>query len=319
MIDFDFSQGPFTGTTGPQAVDEFPDVLTYDDLRGAFWNSPDSVLTFGVDGSGDAVTVDLDSDTPHVLVSAASGAGKSVIAASLATQALVKGASAVFLDVKRISHRWAKNLPQVHYAASVEEIANALVSIAAEVQRRMRIIEEFPGSIKDAPVGPRLVIIAEELNSMMDALKDLEKTLPPRGVYKPSRAFADIMNLGRAARVHVIGFGQYVDAQTVPTRLRESFGYRVLIRHSSNVWNMLAWQCGYCPPAPQQTGRGFVVKGDRAVQTQFLYLPEELAAQLVRDAYDARVRMGLVDTPTRRELRQQRRDAKRELRTLEGR
>jgi len=305
---FDFTQGPFTGMSGPAALDEFPDILRYEDARGHLWNSPESEVMFGVSGNGEPVTVDLASDTPHVIVSAGSGAGKSVIAQSLATQALVKGATVAFLDIKRISHRWAKNLPQVHYAAEAEEIANALVSIAAEVQRRMRIIDDFPGPVGDADVGPRIVLIGEELNTMMDTLKDFERTLPIRGVYRPSKAFADIMNLGRAAKVHVVAFAQYPDQTIVPKRLMESFGYRVIIRHTNESWKMLAWQVGFCPPAPQQVGRGFVVQGDRAIQTQFLYLSEEESAQLVRDAYAARERMGLVPKVTRKQQRAQRRE-----------
>lgn len=309
MTDFNFTDGPFTGMTGPSAIDEFPAILRYDDAREFMWNSPATEFMFGVDGKGEPVTVDLSSDTPHVMVSAGSGAGKSVIAASIATQALVKGATVAFLDVKEISHRWANGLPEVHYASAIEEIANALVSMAAELKRRMKIIKKYPGEIKDAPVGAPIVIIAEELNSMMGALHDFEKTLPLRGVYRPSRAFADIMNLGRSARVHVVAFAQFPDATVVPKRLMESFGYKVIIRHTPESWKMLAWHLGYCPPAPQQVGRGHVVMGDKAIQTQFLFMSEEECAQLVRDAYDARVRAGLVPKRVpRRQLAAQKRE-----------
>jgi hypothetical protein len=312
------SDGPFTPSGAASAVDDFPSILTYEDARGYLWNSPESELMLGVDSQNEPVTIDLDHDSPHIMVSAGSGAGKSVLAASLATQALVKGAHVVFLDVKLISHRWAKNLPETDYASEIHEIANALVSAAALIKRRMRIIDEFPGPVSEAPVGPRLVIVAEELNSMIEELREFEKTLPRRGVYRPLQAFGDIMNLGRAARVHVVGLGQYLDAQTVPKRWRESFGFKVLMRHTPDSWNMLAWQCGFCPPAPQQKGRGYVVTGADARMTQFLYMAEEQCAQLVRDAYDARVRMGLVTPPTRRELRRNRRELSRAVDELEG-
>ncbi|MFD4474675.1 FtsK/SpoIIIE domain-containing protein [Streptomyces sp. NPDC058471] len=312
-MEFKIDDGPFSAGTA-SALDEFPELLGYEDARNHLWNSVESEVMLGVDSLNQPVTVDLASDTPHVMVSAASGAGKSVIAASMATQVLVKGGEVVFLDVKRISHRWAKNLPGVHYAVEIHDIANALVSVAAEVKRRMRIIDDYPGDIKDAPVGPRIVIIAEELNSMMEELGEFEKTLPRRGVYKPSRAFGDIMNLGRAAKVHMIGFGQYVDAKVIPKRWQESFGYKLMLRHSVSTWNMLAWNVGYCPPAPQQPGRGFTVMGDRAVQTQFLYISEEQCADLVRSAYDARERMGLIAKPP---SRRQRREQERELKELE--
>lgn len=311
---FDPTDGPFTASAGG-AIDDFPDIYTYNDAREWLRNSPESEYLLGVDANNSPVTVDLDQETPHIMCSAASGAGKSVIAASLATQCLVKGGNVVFLDVKRISHRWAKNLPCTNYAVEIHEIANVLVSVAAEIRRRMRIIDDFPGPVSEAPVGPRIMLVAEELNSMMEELVEFEKTLPRRGVYRPRQAFGDIMNLGRAAKVHVVGFGQYLDGNTIPKRWRESFGVKVMIKHTPDSWNMLAWQLGFCPPAPQHKGRGYTVTGASATQTQFLYVTEEECASLVRTAYEARERMGLVP----RVSRKQRRAQERELSRMEGR
>lgn len=297
----EFDRNIFADANDVGPVDEFPAVLDYEGARGWLWNSPESQFLLGVDSANNPVTVDVSCDTPHVLISAGSGAGKSTIARSLSTQALVKGASAVFLDVKRVSHRWAKNLPGVTYASDDREIASVLVSIAAELHRRYKVIDDYPGSIDDAPVGPRIVIIAEELNSLMDAMKAFEKELP-RGTYGPVRALKDIVNLGRAAKVNVIAFAQYADAQTIPTSMRESFGYRILIRHNFNSWSMLVPHAvKMCPLAPQQPGRGYTVMGDRAVMTQFLYLTEEECAAMVRSAWEARERMGLIHEPTPKE------------------
>lgn len=317
-MEFNVHDGPFTGmSSGGAPTSEFPEVYGYEDARGIMWNSPEHAYLLGVNGQGEPELFDTRADSPHLFVSAPSGTGKSVIAAAVSTQALVKGSSVMFLDVKRISHRWAKNLPDVTYAVEVDEIANGLISVGAELRRRMRIIEDHPGSVDDAPVGPRILLIAEEINSMMDELAEFEKSLPPRGVYRPRRALRDIMNLGRAAKIHVVAFAQYPDGKLIPRPMIEGFGRRILIQHQAPAWNALAFNLGYSRPSPQQRGRGLVIRGDRAIETQFLYLPEELCAQLVRDAYDARVRMGLV--PTRRERRQQARGAARELRRAEGR
>ncbi|MGW0682893.1 FtsK/SpoIIIE domain-containing protein [Streptomyces sp. NPDC002754] len=316
-MEFNLHDGPFTGMSGSAGVSEFPDVFTYEDARGFIWHSPECEYLMGINGRGEPEVFNLVDDSPHAFVSAAPGSGKSVIAASIATQALVKGASVAFLDMKRISHRWAKNLPDVTYAVEIDECANVIISVAAEVRRRMRIIDEFPGPVAEAPVGPRLVLLMEEANTLMGQLEEFEKTLPPRGVYRPRRALADILNLGRAAKVHVVAFAQYPDGRLFPKAMIEAFGHRVLIRHTNESWKSLAWQLGYARPSPQQRGRGLTVRGDKAIETQFLYMPEELCAQLVRDAYDARERMGLV--PTRRERRQQARGAARELRRAEGR
>lgn len=312
MDQLNLTDGPFA-PAGTAAVSEFPEVFGYAEARATMWSLPESEFLLGVDGAVEPVTVDLKRDTPHVLVSAGSGAGKSVVARSMATQALVKGAHVAFLDVKLISHRWAKSLPGVDYAAEIHEIANVLVSVGAEIRRRNKIIEAFPGDVDDALADePRIIIVVEEINSMMEELREFERSLPPRGVYKPTRAFGDIMNMGRAAKVHVFAVGQYVDGTVIPKRWRESFGYKVLIRPTADTWRMLAWQAGYPPPVSQHPGRGYLVNGERAVQVQYLYLTDEECAALVRELRAEAQRVGMVAAARRRMAQS------RALRELEG-
>lgn len=312
-MEFNVNDGPFTGMSGASNTSEFPEVLTYADVSEWLWQSPEHEYMLGVNGQGEPETFNLVDDSPHMFVSAAPGSGKSVIAASVATQALVKGSSVVFLDVKRISHRWAKELPAVSYAVEIDEIANVVVSVAAELRRRMRVIDDYPGAISDAPVGDRIVIVAEEINAMMAQLAEFEKLLPPRGVYRPRQALTDILNLGRAAKVHVVAFAQFPDQRLIPKAMIESFGHRILIRHTNESWKALAWQLGYSSPSPQQRGRGITVRGDRAITTQFLYLEEEQCAALVRMA------RGNDRRPSVRARITQKRGALRELRAVEGR
>lgn len=306
-MEFDFSQGPYSGASTPRA--EFPAILDYEDARGTLWDLPESEILLGVDGEGTAVTADLNADSPHVLISAGSGAGKSVTARSIATQGLIKGYSVVFLDAKRHSHRWAKSLPQVHYASTMPEIGNALVSVAAEMHRRNEVVESWPGDISTADVGPRILVVFEEMNATMDALADLEKQAA-KGGYGCLAAFADIMFLGRAAKCHVLAIAQYADRTVLKPSIRENFGVRILIQHSWEAWNMLVPRASSrtgAPAAPTAVGRGYVVKGGRPVETQLMFLGEELSAQLVRDTYAARERAGLVPTTTKRKERKQER------------
>ncbi len=312
-MEFDLNDGPFTGMSGASNTSEFPEVLTYADVADLLWTLPEHEYLMGVNGQGEPETFNLIDDSPHMFVSASPGSGKSVIAASVATQALVKGSSVMFLDVKRISHRWAKELPAVTYAVEIDEIANGIVSVAAELRRRMRIIDDYPGAISDAPVGDRIVVIVEEINAMMAQLAEFEKLLPPRGVYRPRQALTDILNLGRAAKVHVVAFAQFPDGRLIPKPMIESFGHRVLIKHTNESWKALAWQLGYSSPSPQQRGRGLTIRGDRAVTTQFLFLEEEQCAALVRMARGDDKRASVRDRLI------QKRGALRELRAVEGR
>jgi nucleotide-binding universal stress UspA family protein len=301
--DFDFTQGPYTGLSTPR--NDFPALLTYGDACADMWSLPENRLYLGVDGEGSPMTVDLSADSPHVLVSAASGAGKSVTARSIATQARIKGHTVVILDAKRHSHRWAKSLPGVHYASSIPEIANALISVAAELHRRNEIVEEWPGSVETAPVGPRILVIFEEINATMDALAALDKQLA-KDKETTADAFGHIMFLGRAAQVNVLAIMQSPDRKIMRTAILENFGVRVLIAHSWETWSSLvprASSRGGQPPTPTAMGRGYVVVKGKPREAQLLFMEEELCAELCRT---------MAPTPeatSRRKLRRQERQA----------
>ncbi|GHG09947.1 hypothetical protein [Streptomyces hydrogenans] len=313
---FNLMDGPFTPSGNPASA-VFPERLDYDDAWQAIWELPEPEYMLGVNGSGEPVTLDVTKDSPHMMMSAMSGAGKSVVARAIASQALVKGATVAFCDIKVISHLWANGLPGVNaYAEEIHDVANILVSAGAIIRQRNKKIKAFPGDPMDALHDePRIIIVVEEINSTMEELREYERGLPSTGVYKPTRAFGDIMNMGRAAKVHVVAVGQYVDATVIPKRWRESFGVKGLIKHSKDTWQMLAWQAGYPQPAPQHPGRGFVVNGERAVMTQFLYMTEEECAMVVRSLRPEAERAGV-----RAAVRELRRSAaqRRELRALEG-
>lgn len=308
MEDFKIDLGMFDGLSTP--IDEYPEIYDYDAARSVLWSLPESQLLLGINGQADAEVADLDADSPHVLIAASSGAGKSVTARSIATQALIKGFEVVILDIKRHSHRWAKNLPGVHYAGSLPEIASALKSLGVHLHKRNEIVDKWPGDVKDADVGPRIVVIFEEMNATMDALADLEKQMA-RNEFKPSRGFSDVMFMGRAVKMSVVAITQGAKAVLRPAILT-NFGTRVLIAHDWESWAALvprSSSSGGQPPAPKEVGRGYSVVKGHPTQVQLLFLGEEECAELVRHAYAARVAAGHVRAPKRRDVRRYEREA----------
>lgn len=282
----EFSVGPYSQMSTPAQSLAFPELLDYEAAKPLIERSPESAPLLGVDGEGMPVAVDLDSDSPHMLTSAASGGGKSVLVRGVSAQILANGGIATFLDLKRHSHRWAKNLPNAGYAQTLPEIGNALVELGREVHRRNEIVEHHRGPIEEASVGPRLIIPFEEMNATMGQLMQLSRRLP-RGAYTAIDALRDIMFMGRAAKVHVLAVAQFADAKSMGgSDLRENFSTRVLIRYTKNAWTMLAYDCGLPMPAPEQAGRGMVCRAGRARETQFLYLTEDQARALALDGVE---------------------------------
>lgn len=280
---------PYSGLA-PNSSD-MPSVLPFNESTDLLADCAPSAVVLGVDDNGEPITADLDSESPHVLVSAGTGAGKSGVARSIAVQRLAQGDQVVVLDVKRHSHRWARKLaPNVHYAPSVPEIGGTLIELGRELHRRNLVVEQWDGPVETAPVGPRIVVIFEEVNATMRALADLDRSLP-KGQYLGLDGFRDVMFMGRAVRIHLVAFAQLATFRALGgSEIVENFAHKVLIRYSPQAWKWLASDCGTFRPAPEHSGRGIVCQGGKAKQTQLLWITEEEATEHVLSAVPAQKR-----------------------------
>ncbi|MEU5972023.1 hypothetical protein [Streptomyces globisporus] len=92
--------------------------FTDPDLRQQIEAMPEGTALIGISTTGQAIAVDLDGESPHVLVCTASGGGSTTVLRSLTAQFLHQGAHALVLDTKRISHLWAKGLSTVTHRAT---------------------------------------------------------------------------------------------------------------------------------------------------------------------------------------------------------
>lgn len=319
MLDFDVREGMYADLTSPTSAVHIPDIVDWETAKEFIYQARSNELFLGIDGEGEPTFVNLDDEAPHVLINAGTGGGKSTLARGMATQAAMHGHNVVFLDAKRHSHRWAKNLPGgIHYAQTFSEIGDTLVSIGMELHRRNEVIEQYPGDIADAPVGPRIVIVFEEMNATLSKLRRMTKR-GPEGQYNADDALEDIVFMGRAAKIHVIAIAQFASASAMGgSDIRENFGYRILSRYTKQAWTMLAYDCGTPLPAPKHVGRGRICHSGHAEETQFLYLTEEQAAWLVRAAYDYRKTNGLEREFTHLEIEQRGRHAQLALARAKG-
>lgn len=274
---------PYAGLSAGHS--DFPSLLPYSEATDWIAASGSSEIVLGVDGTGRPLTANLDSDSPHILINAPTNRGKSAVARSIAVQRLMKGDVVIFLDVKRHSHRWAQSLaPNVHYCKEVADIGGALVRVGAEVRRRNVIADGWEGSLQNAPVGPRIVVVFEEQNATMRSLTALGKRLPD-GDYNAQQALEDIVFMGRAVRVHLISLTQLASFRaTGGAEVIEQFDLKVMIGYSQQAWRYLAADCGRFMTAPEEKGRGVICRGGKARKIQLLWVPEDGATQLVLGA-----------------------------------
>lgn len=242
------------------------------------------VLGEGVDGP---VTVDLDDESPHILVNAPTGLGKSAVARSVAVQRLCQGDLVVVLDVKMHSHSWARALaPNVHYADTLESVGAALVNLGRELGRRNQVVRDHG---MGEHVGPRIVVIFEETNATLTQLAKLDKRIG--APYGALDAFRDIMFMGRAVRMHKVAFAQLASYRSgLSADLLENFGTKILIGASAKAWKWLVPECGAFMSTEEIKGRGVMCRGNRAVETQLAWVSEKEARATVLGSVPAQRR-----------------------------
>ncbi|MFE0778793.1 helicase HerA domain-containing protein [Streptomyces sp. NPDC058861] len=244
----------------------------------------ESAPLIGLGPQDSRVSVDLDAESPHILVSASTGGGKSVITRTMAAQMLRNGSQLVVLDFKRHSHKWARGLPNVLYCRDISDIHEALVRMGQEGHRRNIVVDDWEGE-GDAPVGPRLGMILEEANATIAKLKrywaSIRKTKGDEfGPADPKEspaidALREILFMGRAVKMHVFLVAQSATAAALGgPEVRECFATRILARYTRNAWNMLVPEVQPVPRSTRHIGRAQVVLGGVAHETQVVFFTD---------------------------------------------
>lgn len=254
-----------------------PERVTWADIRAAVEAAPETAPVLGI-GSRDAIVdADLEADSPHILVSAGSGGGKSVLTKLVGAQGLHHGSALIVFDYKRSSQKWAEGLPGVLYCKDIEDIHNVLLRCGAECELRNRAAE-------DEGYNPhRIYVLVEEWNALAAKLNTYwenirEKTDPKRS--PAVQAISDITFMGRHVKMNVIGVAQMMTARTTGgPETRENFATRALTRYTLNAWRMLAPEVWPAPKKSRTPGRWQIVKNGEATETQVAFLTDEEARE----------------------------------------
>jgi HNH endonuclease len=247
--------------------------------------SSSSTIVLGLTRGDRAVKVNLDRESPHMLMSAGTGGGKSTMLTLVAAQLMWHGAEPWVADYKRHSLRWLRDLPGVRYARDISEIHRLVIELAAEGDRRNRAWDHV-GLDDEGPQFRRIVLILEELSTTMDLLRDYwtdtrESNDPATS--PAIRALSALLNMGRAVRINVLAVAQRADAKTMGSgAMRENFSVRILAEYTPQTWKMLAAECEFIPKSKVK-GRAQVCVGSSATETQVIYMTDREAQAWVAD------------------------------------
>jgi hypothetical protein len=272
-----------------------PARVSLADVREMIERARADEVVWGLGKRSAAVSTSLSGDSPHVGMSMASGAGKSVSARSFAAQMLFKGCLVIILDYKMISHQWAKGLPNVVIYRRANEIHEALCwlggdptrDIGGELERRNEVAlagADLDGNVH-AVVGDRIIVICEELNATMSRLRaywrqlrNEDKSLPQRS---PALEALDAANLmGRQVLTNLVYMGQRLSVKAIggDGDARESIGALAFGRYSASNWKMLAGD--FPMPAPSRAPGRIQVVTDHVRECQQVFMTAAEAREL---------------------------------------
>lgn len=279
-----------------------PTRVALADVLGAVERAAPDELVWGLGKHGQVVTTSLSLDSPHIGLSMGSGGGKSATARALLAQRLHRGDIGLILDPKMISHQWAAGLPNCVIVRRPAEIHRALVWLGAELDRRNEVAltaSDLDGNVH-ATVGPRLVIVFEEMNAAVKALRrywaDIRDREDP--VRSPALDALDTVSfMGRQVRVNVMYVGQRLSVRAAggDGDARENIGVVGFARYSPSNWRMLAADHPM-PPKSLHPGRLQVVS-DRVRETQGVWMTGAEARELALSGVVSPLPAGMPGAP----------------------
>ncbi|MFE5994578.1 hypothetical protein [Streptomyces sp. NPDC056453] len=228
------------------------------------------------------------------------------------------------LDTKRISHPWAHGIDGVTYCRDIADIHDQLIELGQIGRLRTRIADEVGIDADPKTIGPRVLILLEEINAIMKQLARYWEKIRESGGPKASPALDalnEILYMGRQLRMHVLLVAQSATARALGgPEVREPFATRILARYSVNAWRMLAPEVHPAPKSTKHHGRAQVVIGGSARETQVLFCTETEARELAttgKKAADGPKPAALAGRPgTATEAARARRATRRRARTL---
>lgn len=270
-----------------------PARVTLADVREALDRAKDDDLVWGLGRHHTVVASSLSNDSPHVGLSMGSGAGKSVTARALLAPLLHRGAIGMIIDRKMISHQWAEGLPNVKVYRRPPEIHEALCwlggdptrDIIGEVERRNEVAlagADIEGNV-NAIVGPRLIVICEELNVTISRLRAHWARIRAKDdpVRSPALdALDEASFMGRQVLTNIVYIGQRLSDKATGGGgdVRENIGVIAFGRWRASTWKMLAPDFPM-PPKNLTPGRIQVVS-DQVREAQVPFLAPREARQL---------------------------------------
>lgn len=213
------------------------------------------------------IEIELAALTPHVLMSATTGWGKTSTALVMIGHTAGRGALVDILDPKRIGYLDAfRGIPHIRIHTDIDNMVNALHEFLTEMRRRYQLIEHLvitTGASTEEirrRFQPR-ILVEDEKGSLTVAIKQWWKSQGEKGDPAPLDWEREILWQGRAARMYVFSYAQQANLNVLKdSDMRDQYGFRIAAGpQSPSAWRMLFG--GPRGRITKKKGRAFVAIG----------------------------------------------------------
>ena len=208
---------------------------------------------------------------PHLLISGATGGGKSVFFRSTMLS-LLKSSPHIqlyLLDLKRgVEVKEFAALPNVMIAADEAEATNILEALVDEMHRRYEFLESSGHKSID-PARDKLDLIVVGI--------DEAAVLLGKGASETARkCMGELARLARAAGIHLIHATQKPVKEAISTEILDNLAGRMTFRMISLAASNVAMGGSYAQKLPAIKGRGMWSNGSEQKQVQAPFVNDEL-------------------------------------------
>jgi hypothetical protein len=245
-------------------------------------NTKETRILIALGRGKEAIYHDNIGDNPHTAIGGLTGCGKSELMKMMMAQYAYRGDRVIIIDIKRISHIWAKDCPGIEYFKDIADISKLLRDLAdEELAERTRLVDSGAWD-SQVDAGRRIYIFIDELSSTITDLTEHWRNDGNRGPSPAVIAFRKILKLGRALKIYVEPADQSWDCNGVGgPQARENFGTRFVSRYSTQMWGKLCKEIKPMPRKSKVRGRWQMVTGGEATEIQAIYMTDAEARELV--------------------------------------
>lgn len=234
----------------------------------------ESVLALGVDAAGMQVTINL-SKTPHWLIGAATGGGKTVLLQLILHQLQMAKYTIYLADYKGVDFD-TREYGEGHYADNNLDLIAMLQKVVTELdQRRAELAKSHSYNIDvynataHTPL-PRIVVVIDETSMILDATGRSKEEKAE--INEILNLLLTIGRLGRAMGIHLIVATQRPDVGSVPGALKAQLDGRICGHTADAQSSIVILDDGSGAKLPAIPGRFIIRDGsgsDRIIQSYF--------------------------------------------------